>query len=269
MKRSRRPVLKLPDELSRLTLGYRYKLVWQSYLADVYRFTNPLGINNLYLKRHRCRANNNSIRERDIINWLQGKIPVPEVIGFAKDRWFYYLLLTELQGIPAHQLIRKIPAEQMIRLMTAAIKRFHTVPIKDCPFDETLGTKLRKIRFCIDQGYLRKDIYHKNSTRMAEEDFAYLLENKPDREDLVFSHGDFCLPNILLSGEEVTGFVDLGEAGVCDRYMDISTLAITMCYNYKRFDRFFYYCRLIFEEYGIEHPDWNKLQFYQLINEML
>ncbi|MBM4399248.1 MAG: aminoglycoside 3'-phosphotransferase [Candidatus Cloacimonetes bacterium] len=269
MKRRSRTPLKLPENMKELIKGLAYKSIWNGYVADVYRFADSKGKECYYLKRHKRRSNHNSLKERDVIDWLQGKLPVAEIAGFESDRSYHYLLLKPLAGTPAHKLIRKIPEQRMIELMVKAMMQMHSISIEGNPFDETIIAKLGRIRYSIDKGYLRKDIYNKTSGCNAEADFSYLAANIPDKEELVFTHGDFCLPNFLLSGDDITGFVDLGEAGVCDRYMDISTLAITMCYNYKRFDRFFYYCRLIFKEYGIEHPDWSKLQYYHLVNEML
>ena len=40
-----------------------------------------------------------------------------------------------------------------------------------------------------------------------------LLRKRHDEEDLVFTHGDYCLPNVIIDGEEVAGFVDWGRAG--------------------------------------------------------
>ena len=221
MKRDRRPPLKLPEGLREQLRDNRYKHIWRGDITDVYRFTGPEASKNYYLKRHRRRSNHNALKERDVINWLQGKLPVAENAGHGKDRDHYYMLLKELPGIPAHKLVRKIPAERMLAIMVRIMKRMHSVPIRDCPFDETMVAKLGRIRYSIDHGYVRKDIYNRTSPRKAEKDFDYLVKNIPAKENLVFTHGDFCLPNFLLTGEKLTGVVDLADAGVGDRYISI------------------------------------------------
>jgi aminoglycoside phosphotransferase len=269
MVRKNRTQINPPDEIAELIKGFTVKAVWHGYVADVFFCSDPKGLNSYYLKRHKLKTSHDSVKECEVINWLQDKLIVPKVKCFTEDGKYYYLLLTALPGIPAHTLIRKIQPENMIKILVKAMRELHAIPLHDCPFDESTLHKLSRVRRNIDHGYLRKDIYNKHSKRSAESDLKYLQDHLPAREELVFTHGDFCLPNFLVTNQEVTGYIDLGEAGPCDLYMDLCTLAITMCFNYKRPDNFFYYCRLIFEEYGITKPDWAKLHYYQLLNEIL
>lgn len=61
----------------------------------------------------------------------------------------------------------------------------------------------------------------------AQELYEQLLERRPQHEDLVFCHGDYCIPNVLL--EQIgmrfqAGFVDVGRAGVADRWQDLALM---------------------------------------------
>jgi aminoglycoside 3'-phosphotransferase-2 len=65
--------------------------------------------------------------------------------------------------------------------------------------------------------------------RSATEVFAELLATTAPDEDLVFTHCDFSLPNIILqqtaNGEvEVAGLIDCGRAGMADRYQDLALI---------------------------------------------
>ena len=45
----------------------------------------------------------------------------------------------------------------------------------------------------------------------------------PPSEDLVVCHGDYCFPNVLLDDAgAITGFLDLGELAVADRWWDVA-----------------------------------------------
>ncbi len=75
-------------------------------------------------------------------------------------------------------------------------------------------------------------------------------------EDLVLTHGDACLPNILVLDDELSGFVDLGVAGLGDRCRDLERACWSLVYNYgEGFDEIF------LEAYGATELDRTKLDF--------
>ena len=66
------------------------------------------------------------------------------------------------------------------------------------------------------------------------------LDNYPcniystDNEGINFVHGDLCLPNIYVNEyDELAGFIDLGNAGLGDRFYDIAWLLWSLEYNLK------------------------------------
>lgn len=80
----------------------------------------------------------------------------------------------------------------------------------------------------------------------------------------VLSHGDFCLPNVLAQGDSICGFIDLGRAGVADKWQDIALCYRSLQHNfdgtygssYEGFEP-----GALFEVLGIE-PDWEKIRYY-------
>jgi kanamycin kinase len=90
---------------------------------------------------------------------------------------------------------------------------------------------------------------------------ARLEATAPDAEDLVVCHGDYCPPNVLLADGRVTGYVDVGELGVADRWWDITVGAWSAGWNFGT-----EYEPLFYESYGIE-PDPDRIAFYRLLWE--
>jgi kanamycin kinase/aminoglycoside 3'-phosphotransferase-3 len=101
--------------------------------------------------------------------------------------------------------------------------------------------------------------------------YADLASHLPE-EDFVFSHGDYCLPNIFLDGENPVGFLDLGQAGIADRWQDIYWCVWSMHYNFCEFfgmaeDAYARWQSLLFDELGIPY-DAEKLRWYQTLEDL-
>ena len=92
--------------------------------------------------------------------------------------------------------------------------------------------------------------------------FAELLATRPDEEDLVVAHGDYCLPNVLVENGKISGFVDLGLAGVTDRYQDLALVTRSLTHNFGRG-----WEEKLFACYGIETPDSARIEYYRLLDE--
>lgn len=69
-----------------------------------------------------------------------------------------------------------------------------------------------------------------------------------DEEYETLIHGDYCLPNILVKNGHVSGFIDLGDAGIGDPWCDYAWCIWSLEYNLKTKE----YTPLLLEKLGIE-----------------
>ena len=106
-----------------------------------------------------------------------------------------------------------------------------------------------------------EDFDEERQGRTAEDLFQELIAAKPTDEDFTFTHGDYCVPNVILENGNLSGFVDWESAGVADRYQDIALLTRSVWYNFGED-----WEESMFEIYDIE-PDWKKIDFYKLLDE--
>ena len=67
----------------------------------------------------------------------------------------------------------------------------------------------------------------------AEEAWNIIERNKNILKSNELIHGDFCLPNIILKDWKFNGFIDLGNAGVGDRHIDLYWCNWSLMYNLK------------------------------------
>jgi len=121
--------------------------------------------------------------------WAAEWVRVPAVIEYGSDGDRDWLMTAELSGVDTtrHPWISTDPAA-LAAAFARGLRAFHdAVPVDECPFwlpvaDVPVG-------------------------------FA---------EDLVVCHGDYCLPNAFFTGDVVTGYIDIGDLAVADRWVDLA-----------------------------------------------
>lgn len=233
--------------------------------SAVYRVQGVAGVGNAYMKIFKAVEDDDLRRERDVLKWLASRLPVPRVLTFAQEGQTQYLLMTETPGSSAADELQATEAAQVISQLAEALRAVHDVDISACPFDMRLDVKLAEARARIDAGLVDEgDFEGVNMGRRAMDVYRELIATRPDYEELVFTHGDYCLPNIMLKDGAVSGFLDLGRAGIADRYTDLAPAARSIRHNMGG-ERL---VDLFFDAYGLGEVDWRKVDYYILLDEL-
>lgn len=73
-------------------------------------------------------------KERDRLEWLQRKLPVPKVVSFIKIDNKDALLLSAIEGKNLAALSKEWPPEKIVDKLTVALQQFHAADLKNCPF---------------------------------------------------------------------------------------------------------------------------------------
>ncbi len=216
-----------------------------------------------------------SDNEHMMMRWLSDKLPVPEVLCSEKENGMSYLLMSRIKGkMSCSEELFENP-KKLVKLLADGLRMLWDVDISECPYDNSLDNKLRLAEILVrndlcDVENVEPGTYGKNGFKNPVELLQWLKENRPS-EELVFSHGDFCLPNIIIDGEKINGFIDLGRSGIADKYQDIALCYRSLHHNYhgsyggkvhEGFD-----ASILFEELNIV-PDWNKIKYYILMDEL-
>ena len=252
----------LPPNLAQAVSGYAWQQNTVGFSsAQIFRLETK-NKNSLYLKIDSRHFKNSLSLEKRKLNWLKNRLPVPEVLLFAEDEMNEYLLLSEIFGVDASNDSLKTDLPRLVGELTDGLKMIHKLPIADCPFDARLEYKIELARERMINGLVdEKDFDEERQGRTAEDLFQELIATAPTAEDLVFTHGDYCTPNVILDKGKLSGFVDWSSAGIADKYQDIALLTRSVRYNFgKELEE------SVFEIYGIE-PDWEKILFYLLLDE--
>lgn len=231
---------------------------------EVYRVRLPGG-RGVYLKVASGMQRAELEAEHERLHWLRGRLPVPEVLAFTTEGDQMYLLVTELPGVMSCDATVASDVPAVVRLLAAGLRQIHAVPIAQCPFDARLAVKLAVARQRLRAGMVDLSALDESRQGIGADELEALLDaNCPPAEDVVFTHGDYCLPNVLLDPtlSHVTGFVDLGRAGIADRYQDLALAVRSLAHNFGPGWESY-----LWDAYGIAQPDRDKVAFYQLLDE--
>lgn len=213
--------------------------------------------------------------EAQAMRWLAERLSVPKVIAYEQKENQSYLLMSKVAGKMACDKQHMQNPEKLAELLASALQQLWQIDISSCPLDWRLDRKLDAARFrvknnLVDTENVEPDTFAPNGFKDPANLLQWLETHRP-AEELVLSHGDFCLPNIYIDDNEKISFIDLGRTGVADKWQDIA-----ICYRSLR-DNFAgkyggksysgYDPNMLFEKLGLE-PNWNKIRYYLLLDEL-
>ncbi len=210
-----------------------------------------------------------------VMQWLQGRLPAPRVIAFEQEADHQYLLMSRVTGTMACDDVYLSRPKVLIPLLAEAMQMlWHTDP-DGCPRTRGMDTELAEAADRVERGLVDMEntgpgAFGKGGFRDPEALLRWLIDNRPEEEP-VLSHGDFCLPNLLLENDRISGFIDLDTFGIGDRWRDIADCCGSLQRNAQGAygGKVYPDCKadLLFSALGIR-PDTEKLRWYQLLDAL-
>ena len=216
----------------------------------------------MVLKIEPCSANTE--RQVQLLCWLEGKLPVPQVFCYEKAEGKSFLLMSRVKGEMSCSEYYRQHRDEMFRLTAEGLRLMWQVDLAGCPADRSLDAELSELE---SRELPEIDIPgFENAAALL----LWLKENRPPM-DPVFSHGDYCMPNIFFDRGKVSGFIDIADGGAADRWRDIAVCLGSLRRNFDGtygnepvpdFDP-----EELFGYLDIE-IDREKLRYYTLLNEL-
>ena len=204
--------------------------------------------------------------ERDRLQWLAGFVPVPEVVSAGVDDTTEWLITVALDGTDGTDPAHHVDLEHLIRTLAHGLRAFHdAVPVDACPFDASTDVAIERARARVAAGRVDptefQPIHH--GFDPAELLEMVVASRAPTDADLVVLHGDYCVPNVLITDGAISGYVDLGHAGVGDRHRDLAIACRSVAHNFGGHS-----VGLFLDAYGVDRPDLARLDFFVMLDEL-
>ncbi|MCM3745163.1 aminoglycoside 3'-phosphotransferase [Sporosarcina luteola] len=255
-------LMEVPSSLSKLTKGFSWEPITIGH-SEAMTFLLKGPQTNQYLKVQPIHSVEHLFDEKEKLEWLEGKLPVPRVLFYGKDEAHEYLLMSEVKGVNASDQSHRDDLPSMLESLGTGLKTIHRVRIDNCPFIQSMDVKLVEAKNRVEQGWVDEDDFDEvRKGRKAIDLFEELIAKRPLNEEFVFTHGDYCLPNVIMEKQGVSGFIDWGRAGLSDKYQDLALAIRSITSNFgKEFVPFF------LAGYGMRELDESRVAFYQLMDE--
>lgn len=214
-----------------------------------------------------------TVNELAMLRFLERRLPVPGVLGYEEENGVRYLLMSRATGVVSCHASLMTDLHHAAELVAEGLHLLWQTDTAGCPGDMRLSAKLALIEETLARGEIqftcaRADVPESPEFTDPEALWRYLADNRPE-ETLAMTHGDYCMPNLMVENNRVSALIDLGRAGIADPWVDIALAYRSLKHNcdgthgvYPGWTK-----ELLFDVLGIV-PDWDRLCYYLLLDEL-
>ena len=213
--------------------------------------------------------------EYNLLQFFSQRDLSPRVIAREVVDGVDFLLMEKCRGAMLCDSEYLSDPRKLVEIASSVLHDLWKFDVATCPVDTTLARKIKLAEYNVTHGLVDLDNVNPSTFgvngRFAnpEKLLSWLIDNQP-REELVITHGDFCLPNVFFDGKHAK-IIDVGRGGVADKYQDIALLYRSLRDNLRGEYGGAYFGELdeemFFSILGII-PDWDKIDYYILLDEL-
>ena len=155
-----------------------------------------------------------------------------EVLSYCTAGEKDYLITRRIKGEDCLDPLYLADPKRLCDTTATLLRQLHETDAADCPIRDRIETYTANVCRGFDGKHYEPELFQglwefssfEEALKVAEDGLRAL------RADTLI-HGDYCLPNILLSDWRLAGFIDLGSSGISDRHIDILWGIWTLKYN--------------------------------------
>jgi aminoglycoside 3'-phosphotransferase-1 len=127
----------------------------------------------------------------------------------------------------AFQVLEEYPdsAENIVDALAAFLRRLHSIPASNCPFNSDRVFRLAQAQSRMNNGLLMRVILMTSvMAGLLNKSGKKCISFLPFSPDSVVTHGDFSLDNLIFDEGKLISCIDVGRVGIADRYQDLAIL---------------------------------------------
>jgi kanamycin kinase/aminoglycoside 3'-phosphotransferase-2 len=95
-------------------------------------------VNRRFLKVQNADSYEPLVLQKQKLEWIEGKLPVPRVLYYEKTSDREYMITLEVTGYDAASEQCKAELPDAIVTIAKGLKSIHMAPVEDCPYDNSL-----------------------------------------------------------------------------------------------------------------------------------
>ena len=157
----------------------------------------------------------------------------PEIV-FYDSLDFDYLISRRAEGKNAIAPENLQDPKRLAAALGEFLLKIHSLDASSCPVKNVMDVQLREF----DRAVIRNEGIYKHVSDYVQidtiDEIRKTVENaRPHFLNDTVLHGDYCLPNVMLSGFEGKHVIDVGEGGTGDKHFDLFWGLWSLSYNLK------------------------------------
>ena len=202
------------------------------------------------------------------LKWVRHKLPSTKSVAYIPAGKVGLLMTRTISGKPGHELIGELHPAKIVESLVEATKSIQKANTEGMNFEAPRwaidrSSSLLRLKNLNELQKNGKEL-HPDFKKLSKKKLTDILEQGPKKpKELVLTHGDLCMPNLLFSDEgELTGVIDLGAMHLNDRFLDVALMS--WCIRANMGEK---WSDLYLSEFETDNQD-PAIQYYRLVYDL-